>query len=258
VIGADGAYSAVRRALGIDRPAKRHTMIASRAYATVRHPGLALHDTLRFDFIDDLLPAYGWVFPLPDDRANIGIAIPVDVLAARERKLGELFDVYVADLRRRGFDVSAVGPAATHQLPLAGARQAMTARPYPVVLIGDAAATVNTLSGEGIFYGMAAGAQLAEHLATARATAGDAALRGAGAVRTLRGFERSFTRRFARHHATCGLGQRLMRSGRWARFTIDSVGRDQSAMATVTSMMFDEGAVGLGHVLLAAVRGVVR
>ncbi|GAB3165938.1 NAD(P)/FAD-dependent oxidoreductase [Myceligenerans halotolerans] len=258
VVGADGAYSAVRRALGIDRPAKKHTIIATRAYATVKHPDLALHDTLRFDFIDELLPAYGWVFPLPDDRANVGIGIPVDLLAARDRKLGELFDVYVADLRRRGFAVSDVGGLATHQLPHAGARQAMTARPYPAVLIGDAAATINTLSGEGIFYAMAAGVQLAEHLAAARAAGGDTALRSPGALRTLRGFERAFTRRFAHHHRTCGLGQRLMRSSRWARFTIGSVGRDQPAMATVTSMMFDEGSVGVGHVLRAAVRGAFR
>ncbi|MBE1878690.1 NAD(P)/FAD-dependent oxidoreductase [Myceligenerans pegani] len=258
VVGADGAYSAVRRALGIDRPAKKHTIIATRAYATVKHPDLVLSDTLRFDFIDELLPAYGWVFPLPDDRANVGIGIPVDLLATRSRKLGELFDAYVADLRRRGFDVSDVGEPATHQLPHAGARQAMTARPYPAVLLGDAAATINTLSGEGIFYAMAAGVQLAEHLAAARAAGGADALRGPGALRTLRGFERAFTRRFAHHHRTCGLGQRLMRSSRWARFTIDSVGRDQSAMATVTSMMFDEGSVGLSHVLRAAVRGAFR
>ncbi|MBL0886866.1 NAD(P)/FAD-dependent oxidoreductase [Myceligenerans indicum] len=258
VVGADGAYSAVRRALGVDRPAKKHTIIATRAYATVRHPDLVLHDTLRFDFIDELLPAYGWVFPLPDHRANVGIGIPVDLLAERDRKLGDLFDVYVADLRRRGFDISDVGAPATHQLPHAGARQAMTARPYPAVLIGDAAATINTLSGEGIFYAMAAGIELAEHLAAARSAGGDAALRGRGGLETLRGFERAFTRRFARHHRTCGLGQRLMRSSRWARFTIDSVGQDQSAMATVTSMMFDEGSVGLGHVLRAAVRGTMR
>ncbi|MBO0608979.1 NAD(P)/FAD-dependent oxidoreductase [Myceligenerans salitolerans] len=257
VVGADGAYSAVRRALGIGRPAKKHTILAMRAYATVKHPDLPLSDTLRFDFIDELLPAYGWLFPLPDDRANIGIGIPVDLLAARDRKLGELFEVYLADLRRRGFDLSDVGEVATHQLPHAGARQAMTARPYPAVLIGDAAATINSLSGEGIFYAMAAGVQLAEHLAAARAAGGDAVLRGAEAARTLRSFEHTFTRRFAHHHRTCGLGQRLMRSRKWARFTIGSVGRDQSAMATVTSMMFDEGSVSLSQVLRAAVRGTV-
>lgn len=257
VVGADGAYSAVRRALGIDRPDRRHTIIATRAYATVKHPDLVLSDTLRFDFIDELLPAYGWVFPLPDDRANIGIGIPVDLLAARGHTLGDLFDVYVADLRRRGFAVSDVGGVATHQLPHAGARQPMTAAPHPALLIGDAAATINTLSGEGIFYAMAAGVQLAEHLAAARAAGGDDRLRGPAGLRTLRAFETAFTRRFARHHRTCGLGQRLMRSERWARFTIDSVGRDQSAMATVASMMFDEGSVGMGHVLRAAVRGAV-
>ncbi|GAA1849143.1 hypothetical protein GCM10009751_01710 [Myceligenerans crystallogenes] len=257
VVGADGAYSAVRRALGIARPAKKDTIIAMRAYATVTHPERVLADTLWFDFIDELLPAYGWIFPLPGDRANVGIGIPVDLLAQREQKLGELFDVYLADLRRRGFEVTDVGSHATHQLPH-GARQAMTAGPYPVVLIGDAAATINTLSGEGIFYAMAAGVQLAEHLAAARASGGDDALRGTGVLQTVRSFERAFTRRFTRHHRTCGLGQRLMRSPRWARFTIHSVGRDQSAMATVTSMMFDEGSVGISHVLKAAVRGALR
>ncbi|WP_454854230.1 NAD(P)/FAD-dependent oxidoreductase [Promicromonospora soli] len=168
VIGADGAYSGVRRAMGVERPAMRHTHIAMRAYGKVTHPDKPVSDTLRFDFLESLLPVYGWVFPLADDGANLGVGIPVNHLKRQTerhgRTLRDLFDLYVEDLERRGFSVSGLERVAVHQLPHAAARTPMTAPGHAAVLLGDAAATINPLSGEGIFYGMAAGVQLAEHL----------------------------------------------------------------------------------------------
>jgi menaquinone-9 beta-reductase len=168
VIGADGAYSVVRQALGIDRPGKSRTIIAMPAYCTVGYPHKPLSETLRLDFIDALLPLYGWVFPMVGGRANIGIGIPVSILQKRGLNLRDLMTIYTDDLRRRAFEVSELEAVSVRQLPLASAKQAMTTRGWPAALIGDAAALINPLSGEGIFYGMAAGIQLAESIAAAR------------------------------------------------------------------------------------------
>lgn len=255
VVGGDGAYSVVRRAMGIERPAMRHTHIAMRAYGRVTHPDKPVSDTLRFDFLETLLPVYGWVFPLPDDGANLGIGIPVEHLkrqtARHGRKLRDLFDLYVEDLERRGFAVSGLERVAAHQLPHAAARTPMTARGRSAVLLGDAAATINPLSGEGIFYGMAAGVQLAEHLG-ALERAG-VAWRGEGLAAALAGFEREHRRRFGRHFRECYLAQQLMRSRFWAGIATRAVAASDDAMAHVALMLFDEQSAGSrGLVRLAA------
>ncbi|WP_369371803.1 NAD(P)/FAD-dependent oxidoreductase [Promicromonospora sp. Populi] len=246
VVGADGAYSNVRRALGVERPAMRHTLIAMRAYGKVTHPDKPVSDTLRFDFMESLLPVYGWVFPLPDDGANLGVGIPVNHLkrqtARHGRTLRDLFDLYVEDLQRRGFEVSGVERVAAHQLPHAAARTPMTAQGHAAVLLGDAAATINPLSGEGIFYGMAAGVQLAEHLGALQRSG--ESWRGAALPDALAGFERAHRRRFARHFRECHLAQQLMRSKFWAGIATRAVATSDEAMAHVALMLFDEQSAG--------------
>ncbi|MGW2094937.1 FAD-dependent monooxygenase [Promicromonospora sukumoe] len=263
VVGADGAYSAVRRAIGIERPDMRHTHIAMRAYGTVTHSDKPVSDTLRFDFLESLLPVYGWVFPLPDDGANIGVGLPVKHLkrqtARHGRTLRDLFDLYVEDLERRGFSVSGVGKVATHQLPHAAARTPLTAPRRAAVLVGDAAAMINPLSGEGIFYGMAAGVQLAEQLGELERSG--TGWRGAGLPGALAAFEGAHRRRFARHYRECHRAQRLMRSRTWAGIATRAVAASDEAMAHVALMLFDEQSAGSrGLVRLAAnsVRPLLR
>lgn len=258
VVGADGAYSAVRRAMRVERPAMRHTHIAMRAYGKVTHPDKPVSDTLRFDFLESLLPVYGWVFPLPDDGANLGVGIPVNHLKRQTerhgRTLRDLFDLYVEDLGHRGFEVSGLERVAAHQLPHAGARTPMTASGHAAVLLGDAAATINPLSGEGIFYGMAAGVQLAEHLG-ALERAGRA-WRGADLPAALAGFERAHRDRFARHYRECYLAQQLMRSTLWAGVATRAVAASDEAMAHVALMLFDEQSAGSRGLLRLAANSV--
>jgi geranylgeranyl reductase family protein len=258
VVGADGAYSAVRRVMGVERPSMRHTHIAMRAYGKVTHPDKPVSDTLRFDFLESLLPVYGWVFPLPDDGANLGVGIPVDHLKRQTerhgRKLRDFFDLYVEDLGRRGFQVSGVERVAAHQLPHAAARTPMTARGRGAVLLGDAAATINPLSGEGIFYGMAAGVQLAEHLG-ALERAGES-WRGDRLPGALTGFERAHRLRFARHYRECYLAQQLMRSRFWAGIATRAVAASDEAMAHVALMLFDEQSAGSRGLLRLAANSV--
>lgn len=263
VIGADGAYSSVRRAMGVARPSMGHTHIAMRAYGTVTHPDKPVSDTLRFDFLETLLPVYGWVFPLADDGANIGVGIPVDHLkrqtARYGRTLRDLFDRYVEDLERRGFSVSGLERVAAHQLPHAAARTPMTAPGRSAVLLGDAAATINPLSGEGIFYGMAGGVQLAEHLGALDRSG--RSWRGADLATALTGFEDAHRRRFGRHYRECYLAQRLMRSRLWAGAATRAVAASDTAMAHVALMLFDEqsaGSRGLLRLVGSSVRPLLR
>jgi geranylgeranyl reductase family protein len=161
VIGADGAESVVRRALGTPANRPDQLAVAIRGYGP-ELPGQA--GVLFLATTEQRWPAYAWSFPLGDGRANVGYGELVSGSPTR----AEL----VRGLHRL---LPAAEPAGlrAHRLPLS------TGRPRQpdgrVLLAGDAASLVNPLTGEGIFYAVLSGA-----------LAGRAAAHGAGAGAELR------------------------------------------------------------------------
>jgi geranylgeranyl reductase family protein len=110
------------------------------------------------------LPAYGWVFPLPDGSANIGVDIPHTPKLAACPPLRQAYDDFVERMRRErpGFE------GATQEAPPQGALlpEAMLGfRPAApgLVAVGDAAGMITPYSGEGILYAL----ESAEHAAQA-------------------------------------------------------------------------------------------
>jgi geranylgeranyl reductase family protein len=144
VIAADGANSAVRRALGVPPQPRSHTGLALRGYAE------ADRDHLHIGFVADRWPAYVWAFPTGTGRVNVGYG-PFDARrVTRRRDLEVTLARLLPELRAEP------GTLRAHLLPLS------TARPAPsvgrVLLAGDAAAFVNPLTGEGIYYALLTGA----------------------------------------------------------------------------------------------------
>jgi geranylgeranyl reductase family protein len=164
VIGADGAGSVVRRALGHPPNPGGHLAIAIRGYAPA--PGAEqLIITTRARW-----PAYAWSFPIGDGTANVGYG---EVLRGVPLSRAYLLDRLTELLPGR----VPTGLRA-HHLPLS------TRRPPPargrVLLAGDALSLINPFTGEGIFYAVVSGA-----LAGAAAAAGPDGVdaRYAGALR---------------------------------------------------------------------------
>jgi geranylgeranyl reductase family protein len=169
VVGADGAHSVVRRALGIpDGP----TAVALRGYAPTP-PARAGEQVIVFD--TGRRPAYAWSFDRGDGLCNVGYGVLTGSASTGSAGLTK------AHLLAR---LDALLPGATdggtswkgHQLPLSAGP--WRPRPGSVLLAGDAAGLVNPMTGEGIYYavatGLAAGRAAAEALA-----AGDPASAGA-------------------------------------------------------------------------------
>lgn len=154
VVAADGAHSTVRRLLDVAPNARARTSIALRAYA---------HDT---PYPDEFFigwsalsaGAYVWSFPIDAGLANVGFGIGLQHLAGGRTELEQrLHD---------GLPGLACAPESlkAHHLPLS------SGRPLPyrdrALLVGDAASLINPLTGEGIFYAMAAGRLAAEAILT--------------------------------------------------------------------------------------------
>jgi geranylgeranyl reductase family protein len=164
VIGADGAGSVVRRALGHRPNPGGHLAIAIRGYAPARDAEQLIVTTRA------RWPAYAWSFPIGDGTANVGYG---EILRGAPLSRAYLLDRLAELLPGR----VAHGLRA-HHLPLS------THRPTPargrVLLVGDALSLINPFTGEGIFYAVLSGA-----LAGAAAAAGTdrVAARYGGALR---------------------------------------------------------------------------
>jgi geranylgeranyl reductase family protein len=146
VVGADGAGSVVRRALGQPANPDRHLALAIRGYAPATEgpiEQLILTSDSRW-------PAYAWSFPIGDGRANVGYG---EVLRGQPLTRSHLLDRLATLLP--GLDPAAVTELRAHHLPLS------THRPAPgrgrIVLAGDALSLINPFTGEGIFYALLSG-----------------------------------------------------------------------------------------------------
>ncbi|HET9876401.1 MAG TPA: menaquinone reductase, partial [Mycobacterium sp.] len=112
-----------------------------------------------------VLPGYGWIFPLGNGQVNIGVGALATAKRPADLALRPLLSYY-ADLRRDewGFDGEPRAPASA-LLPMGGAVSGVAGPNW--MLIGDAAACVNPLNGEGIDYGLETGRLAAELLGSA-------------------------------------------------------------------------------------------
>jgi geranylgeranyl reductase family protein len=166
LIVADGARSSLGRKLGRRWHQETVFGVAARGYLTSPRgdePWLTSHLELRSPD-GAVLPGYGWIFPLGNGEVNIGVGALSTAKRPADLALRPLMSFYT-DLRRDewGFDGQprAVSSAL---LPMGGAVSGVAGPNW--VLIGDAAACVNPLNGEGIDYGLETGRLAVELLAS--------------------------------------------------------------------------------------------
>jgi geranylgeranyl reductase family protein len=158
VVATGAAYSVLTRSGILEKPPK--VMLAARAYFEDIQADVRRAFQLRFD--DVPMPGYGWVFPVANRAANVGVGFLPGRHAQTAVKAMERF-----------VHGKAVGSI------LDGARQAAPVKGYPIrvdflrsptaaermLLVGEAAGLVNPLTGEGIDYALESGMLAAEHIA---------------------------------------------------------------------------------------------
>ena len=177
LIVADGVRSPLGKLLG--RTWHRDTVygVAARSYVDSTmsdDPWISSHLELRGQD-GDVLSGYGWIFPLGDGSVNIGVGTLATARRPAEVALRPLMHHY-ADQRREDFGLSGeLRMPTSAMLPMGGAVSDVAGPNW--ALIGDAAACVNPLNGEGIDYGLETGRLVVDALDEDLATAWPALLR---------------------------------------------------------------------------------
>jgi len=173
VLAGDGVASRFGLSLG-GRRLERHPMgVAVRTY--FRSPRAAddyLESYLELWRGDDLLPGYGWIFPVPDGTVNVGLGLLNTSKHFGKVDYRTLLWDWVAGLPPEWelTPETQVGKIRSGSLPM-GFNRMPLARPG-MMLIGDAAGAVNPFNGEGIAYAMET-AEIAAEVAGEALAAGD-------------------------------------------------------------------------------------
>ena len=178
VVVADGANSRFGRALGTTRDRTYPLGMAIRGYFTSpRHdePWIESHLDIR-DRAGNVLPGYGWIFPLGDGRVNVGIGLLSTFNQWKAVNTSHLMDAFV-DYAPASWGLSpatSCGPPTGGRLPM-GLSVGPHAGPTYLV-IGDAGGSINPFNGEGIAYAYETGRLAADAVSAALRTGDGLAL----------------------------------------------------------------------------------
>jgi geranylgeranyl reductase family protein len=160
-IGADGAWSPLRHALGANQPGYLGDWHAFRQYFSGVGPAAA---GLWIWFEPDLLPGYAWSFPLPGGRANVGFGILRDAgIPVREMK--DMWPELLARPAVRevlGDAARAEGVHKAWPIPARVDKMPLTAADGRALFVGDAACATDPMTGEGIAQALLTGRLAAE------------------------------------------------------------------------------------------------
>lgn len=148
IIGADGAGSVVASKLGVAIRDPDHYVSAVRAY----YDGVeGMREVIEIHFVEQALPGYFWIFPLEGKKANVGIGMLDRDMRKNKVNLAQLMENLIMQhpkFKDRFANAKRLTNIVGWTLPLGSKRR----KPYfnHVLLVGDAAALIDPLTGEGI------------------------------------------------------------------------------------------------------------
>lgn len=122
-----------------------------------------------FYFLDELLPGYLWIFPLPDGLANVGAGVRTDVLKKKRISLKQVMERAIAStpgLMDRFENAKAVSPVSAWDLPLGSKKTRLSGN--RLLVTGDAGFLIDPFTGEGVGNALWSGFAAAEHIVSAR------------------------------------------------------------------------------------------
>ena len=157
VIGCDGAHSVVAKKLSNFKVDHHHYSGAVRAYYK-NVEGTSKSEMLEIHLVKGYLPGYFWIFPLPDNRCNVGFGMLSSDIVRRKIDLKLALRSIISSspqLSERFANATLIDDVKGFGLPLGGIRRKISGERF--MLCGDAASLIDPLTGEGIGNAMLSG-----------------------------------------------------------------------------------------------------
>lgn len=164
ILGADGANSIVRRKLMKGKIQREHHTAGLRQYYE-NVSGFDERSHIELHFYDDIIPGYFWIFPLPNNQANVGMGMLSSEISDRKTNLKEkLADIIQnhPNVKDRFKDAKAMESVKGFGLPMGSVKRQCSGNHF--LLLGDAAGLIDPFSGEGIGNAIRSGRVAADHL----------------------------------------------------------------------------------------------
>lgn len=164
IVGAEGDRSIVAKKLSNIKKENDHYCAGIRAYYT----GVTeLHEQnfIELHFLEELLPGYFWIFPLPNGQANVGAGMLSSSVSAKNVNLKKDMLRAIANnpkIKHRFANAELVSPIQGWGLPLGSKKRVISGDHF--LLTGDAASLIDPFTGEGIGNAMYSGMLAAAHI----------------------------------------------------------------------------------------------
>lgn len=163
-LGADGAHSILNKKLTTNKVEKKHFCAGLRQYYE-NVQGFHPSNHIELHFYKDLLPGYFWVFPLPNNKANVGLGMLSSEVSKQKLNLKEKLEELIAthpNLKERFKDAQPLETIQGYGLPIGSKKRSISGDRF--LLLGDAASLIDPFTGEGIGNAIRSGRVAAEHV----------------------------------------------------------------------------------------------
>jgi geranylgeranyl reductase family protein len=157
VLACDGDRSVIARRFGNKKMEEEHYCGGIRAYYK-GVTGMDKNNFIELHFLEELLPGYFWIFPLPGGYANVGAGMLSKSLSRKKVNLRQAMENIIANhplFKERFRDAQPVGKTQGWGLPLGSKRRKISGNHF--MLCGDAASLIDPFTGEGISNAMFSG-----------------------------------------------------------------------------------------------------
>ncbi|MDQ6845460.1 MAG: geranylgeranyl reductase family protein [Bacteroidota bacterium] len=163
-LGADGAHSILNKRLTKNKVEKKHYCGGVRQYYSNVH-GFHAANHIELHFYKDILPGYLWVFPLPGNKANVGLGMLSSEISKKKINLKIQLEEIITkhpNLKDRFKDAVPLETIQGYGLPLGSKKRSISGIRF--LLLGDAAGLIDPFTGEGIANAIRSGRIAASHV----------------------------------------------------------------------------------------------
>lgn len=156
IVGCDGAQGVVAKQLTENKIDLKHHSAAVRVY--YKNVKGIPNQTFELHYLEDVMPGYFWMFPLPNGFVNVGLGMVSQAIRAKKINLRKELIRIIEEtpyLKERFEGAEQVDSPKGFGLPLGSRKVKISGDRF--MLCGDAASLIDPLSGEGIGQAMISG-----------------------------------------------------------------------------------------------------